>query len=210
VGIYSGTKQQGGFMAGKVNRNRAGKDREKIPRQARDDKYCVLRQAQDDNGRYGLNRRNGRWVLMVVLLIAVALPAMIYINPQSAKIISIKPASASGYDLALNPLFSAPKNVQIKGIANTGGAYDSLVITWDKVPGAKGYRIYSSAFMPDTTIWVNHCDKVEGTDLLVYMYSFHPRFGDMYFERTTDDPIDSPGVKMWRKQIVDAHSLYHL
>jgi len=190
-------------MAGKVKRNPAGKHKLDSPLQGNDmKKQAGFLPAQERQN--SLNRRYGRWLLLVILLIAVALPAMIYINPQQSKKIAIQPKS-DGYELALQPVFSAPQNVQMKGIANTGGAYDSLVITWNKVPGARGYRIYSSMFIPDTTLWVPRSQiiNIDGVFYNLYQYSYHPTYGDVYAHFLNNGDMSQAPFRMWNKGIIN-------
>lgn len=133
-------------------------------------------------------------IIAAIMLLVVGLGAMIYINPQKTGKIQIQPQSR-GYKLLVDPTFAAPKNVSIHG---TGiGEYDSLVITWTPVAGAKGYHIYSTKVVPDTTVTVAWASYDPVKRAFIYQYSFHPKYGDVYIIRQKGSPGYS--YLMWDK-----------
>lgn len=78
------------------------------------------------------------------------------------------------------------------------GTQDSVRITWQAVPGARGYKVYSAVCLPDATQWIAFLepeyDEKTGEYRYIYKYSDNPLFGDVTMERLGQDGVMAVGT----------------
>ena len=124
------------------------------------------------------------WLITISILALAAASTPIRVHPSAPKPLTISPDAQTALRLA--PPLEAPKNVKISQDGT------NVTITWDPVPGARSYRVYTAVCVPDTTVMLAYgiardnpsTGKVEW----FYLGSFHPRYGDVYIEQHVDDP----------------------
>ncbi len=127
------------------------------------------------------------WFLILTLS-AASTP--IRIDPTAPKPLNLSPEAQSA--LALAPPLEAPKNVKISQDGT------NVTISWDPVPGARDYRVYSAVCVPDSSVLlaygISRDNPQTGKVEWFYRGSFHPRYGDVYIEQVIDDPY---GEHLW-------------
>lgn len=120
-------------------------------------------------------------VLCSLFTLAVA-GSILRINPSASSALNL---SASGAPLPVAPPFPAPKNVEIVRWPDDVNP-TSVRITWDPVPGATSYQVYSAVALEDSTKYIPVNDFIvlpDGSGVWAYKYSKHPIFGDVMFFR---------------------------
>lgn len=120
-------------------------------------------------------------VLCSLFTLAVA-GSILRINPSASSALNL---SASGAPLPVAPPFTTPKNVQI---VLWPDAYSPthVRVSWDPVPGATSYQVYSAVALEDSTKYIAVNDYIilpDGSGVWEYKYSKHPIFGDVMFIR---------------------------
>jgi hypothetical protein len=134
-------------------------------------------------------RKIAHTILLLALLAAGAAAPVLHQKPDARPIL-LNPQSNQTLDMATH--YASPANVQIDLIPSCRQA-DSILVTWDATPGARGYRVYTAVAIPDSSELVPYCepiqDPVTGANIHSYLYSFHPRFGDVCCEKIGDEPL---------------------
>lgn len=119
-------------------------------------------------------------MLISLLIVACWLPSsIIYVQPNALKELEIQ---TSGKEIEIESPLPAPRNIKMELLPDIYVA-DSIKISWERVPGAIKYKIYSCVAIQDTSDYVPYCiTTLDKDDHLVwqYLYSFYPKFGDVY------------------------------
>ena len=139
-------------------------------------------------------RKIAHTIILLALLAAGAAAPVLHQKPDAQPLL-LNPRSTHSLDMAT--LYPAPTNVRI-ALWPHKDQPDSIRVTWDATPGARGYRVYTAVAIPDSSELVPYCepiqDPVTGANIHSYLYSFHPRFGDVYCEKVGDEYLD---YRMW-------------
>jgi hypothetical protein len=119
-------------------------------------------------------------ILAAFLLVVAILPsANLLVKPESPGVLHL---GMPGGGMPVRPPFPAPKNVSISLLPDQYSP-DSIRISWDPVPGARDYRVYTAVAVRDSSVYVPFCEPVldqNGNIIWEYKYSFHPTYGDLY------------------------------
>ncbi len=122
-----------------------------------------------------------------LLMLACCLPSsLIYIQPNANKELEIQ---NSGKEIEIESPLPAPRKVKIEMLPDLSEA-DSIKISWERVPGAIKYRVYSCVAIQDTSNYVPFCIPVldqNGHYIWNYLYSFNPKYGDPYTINFNDE-----------------------
>lgn len=129
--------------------------------------------------------------LAMMFMAFICLASYIIISPSAPanRVLQFSPADSTALQASLP--FRAPQNVEFVR------EDDSLRITWDIVPGATGYNVYTCENAADTTVYVPYAMYDFEKLAFVYKYSYHPRFGEVYTWKTPD--MVGYNMKMYEK-----------
>lgn len=143
--------------------------------------------------------------VVLILAIAVALPsAILRVKPNSQAVL---PLVMPGAGMPVNPPFPAPRNVRIRMLPDELNPV-SIQVSWDPVPGATTYHVYTATAITDTTVYVPFCEPTldqMGNMIWSYKFSFHPTFGDPYVVNYNDSAGYNPA--MWSDLVTSGWSL---
>lgn len=127
-----------------------------------------------------------RKIVFILILIGVAaLFGVLTIRPSSPKILPL-----TGFDpLNVAPVFHSPQNVQV-ALYPSQQDHDSVRVSWDPVPGATSYHVYTAIAVPDSSLLIPHVEPLmlpDGTVKWEYRYDKHPIFGDISIRKLHND-----------------------
>ncbi len=121
------------------------------------------------------------WVICAIIALSLS-GAIIRINPAATSALSL---TREGTPILARPPFPAPKNVQI--VRWPDDTHSTHVrITWDPVPGATSYQVYTAIAVPDSSKYIAVVEPrfiPDGSIVWGYKHSKHPIFGDVMFFR---------------------------
>jgi len=135
-------------------------------------------------------RKKALAAVVFAMISVVCVASLILIIPSAVPTRVLPMTVSSPNTISATLPFRGPQNIEF---VRDG---DSLRISWDAVPGATGYNVYTCESLRDTTIYVPYAMWNFEKSCFVYEYSFHPRYGDCYVYATQDDPYPEP--LMWK------------